>query len=53
MSQTNKIKLYFLIKKKVMEDISKSDIKEIATSRFPNLSQRDFDNAYSEAFSSI
>ena len=53
MAHEDKIKLYLFIKKHLYEDLEKSDIRELASGRFPNMTKEDFDQQFSEAFTSL
>lgn len=53
MTKEDEIKLYFLIKERLLEDMRKSDIKEIAQARFPNMTEEEFNTEYSDAFCNL
>lgn len=53
MANEEKTKLYFLIKEYLMEDFRKSDIKEIAISRFPEMTDTEFNEQFSDAFCNL
>lgn len=49
MDQLENIKIYFFIKAHLSEDLSKSDIKKLASERFPKMTESDFESQYLEA----
>lgn len=53
MNTTDNAKLYFLCKKHIQEDLEKCDIKEIAKTRFSEMTESEFNTAYSDAFTTL